>query len=222
MQQMEHKSYPVRVKAASEDGTFEAIVSVFGNVDSVGDVMERGSFARSIEERGLPHLYWNHDWDAGPVGETLEARETDEGLLIKARLFLEADDPYVRRVHAALKSGNRSEFSFAFIPKAWEHEDRDGHRVRKLTDVELFEVSAVVLGANPATRLVSVRSARAIPTADEPTVLAVAEAVVAALKSWLHPTDAAVPEDDPQQDAAAERDASLRVPLEDVARALWR
>src|SRR5687768_1326736 len=59
------KRYPARVevKAASDGaaaGTFEAIVSVFGNVDYAGDRVMPGAFERTLKERGLPPIYWNH------------------------------------------------------------------------------------------------------------------------------------------------------------------
>ena len=54
---MDHKSFPVDTKAEGDAGEFTALVSVFGNVDYVGDRVMPGAFAKSIErlrEKGDP------------------------------------------------------------------------------------------------------------------------------------------------------------------------
>jgi Caudovirus prohead serine protease len=66
-----HKSYPVAsFKPLDDDeagGTFEAIVSVFGNVDLVGDRVVKGAFKSSLKrwresDDPIP-VIWSHQWD---------------------------------------------------------------------------------------------------------------------------------------------------------------
>jgi HK97 family phage prohead protease len=71
---IEHKSFPIQdLKADSETGILEAIVSVFNNVDSGKEIVRPGFFTKSIEKK-LPKGVWMHKWDQ-PIARTLEAKE---------------------------------------------------------------------------------------------------------------------------------------------------
>lgn len=160
------KAQAVALKAApTEEGTFEALVAVFGNVDAYGDVIVRGAFADTLkewDESGHPiPVVWSHAKDDpfSHIGVVEEAKETDTGLLVTGRLDL--DNPTAAQVHRLLKGGRVKEFSFAF---SYDPEDvtpakRDGVEVRELHRLKLHEVGPTMIGANPATELISVKSA---------------------------------------------------------------
>lgn len=160
------KAQAVALKAApTEEGTFEALVAVFGNVDAYGDVIVKGAFADTLKEWGesghpIP-VVWSHAKDDpfSHIGVVEEAKETDTGLLVTGRLDL--DNPTAAQVHRLLKGGRVKEFSFAF---SYDPEDvtpakRDGVEVRELHRLKLHEVGPTMIGANPATELISVKSA---------------------------------------------------------------
>lgn len=160
---LELKRVAVQLKAAGEGldpGQFEAIVSVFGNVDSYGDRMVKGAFARTLKEKGPPPIYWNHAWELGPIGESIEAEERDEGLWIKGQLWVDIDDSLIARIHKGMTANPPAvrEFSFAFrtIKSQWVNEE--GVEIRELLDVELFEAGPVTVGANPETELIQAAS----------------------------------------------------------------
>lgn len=79
-------------KAGTGDrnGTFSALVSVFGNVDHGGDRVMPGAFTKSLarwEASGDPiPVIWNHAWDnpAAHIGKVnpSDAVETAEGLVV--------------------------------------------------------------------------------------------------------------------------------------------
>lgn len=138
------------VKQESEWGIIEAYVSVFGNVDSYGDIIQQGAFTQSLQEK-LPKGVWMHNWDQ-PIAKTLEAREDPHGLYIKGQLIKgvqKAEEAYL-----LLKEGVIDEFSIGFYINDYEM-DNDGHRVIK--SISLAEWSPVLLGANPDTELISVK-----------------------------------------------------------------
>jgi HK97 family phage prohead protease len=163
-----HKSCPVKIKAAGEqdglaDGQFEAIVSVFGNVDSYGDVVMPGAFADTLAEwkaSGNPiPVYYSHRMDDPDynIGHVLEAAETDEGLWVKAQLDLDA--PKAVQVHRLLKGRRLTQFSFAYdIAEAgWaKNGDQEYYELRKL---KVYEVGPTPIGANQETELLGVKSA---------------------------------------------------------------
>lgn len=157
------KSFPLALKAADDEtGTFRALVSVFGVVDSYDEMIMPGAFTKSLERFGddpIPIL-WNHQW--GEMDAHLASAkgvETDEGLEIEAHFDM--DDPASVKAYRLLKSGRVKEFSIGgFEPSGGvRHAEKDGRDVWEIHEFELVEVSLVLRGANPETRLIDVKSA---------------------------------------------------------------
>jgi HK97 family phage prohead protease len=157
-------SAKIEFKSAEEtggNGEVTALVSVFDNVDLVGERVMKGAFKKSLEQyakngRSIPFV-WSHQWENPDyyIGAVREAQETDEGLLVRAELF---DSPTAKHIRTLMKEGVVTEFSFAYDIKA-EGKGKDG--VRELKELHILEVGPTLKGANPATRLVGVRSAQA-------------------------------------------------------------
>lgn len=164
---LQTKSARAEIKAVKDApvGTFEAIVSVFGNVDMGGDRVVKGAFADTLAEwkaSGDPiPVIWSHEWDdpKSHIGYVEQAEERDEGLYVKAVLDVENNDraAYVARL---LKERRVREFSFGYFTKEYEDvEDPDYGTVRELKAVDLFEVGPTLLGMNPDTVLLEAASA---------------------------------------------------------------
>ena len=97
---MKVKNVQVSTKAGPDaglaEGEFEAYASVFGNVDSYGDIVVKGAFAESLKEwadsgNTLPVL-WGHNMSDPDynIGGVSVAVEDDRGLRIRAQLDLDA------------------------------------------------------------------------------------------------------------------------------------
>lgn len=171
---MLHKSCPVKVKAAGEadgleEGQFEAIVSVFGNKDSYGDVVIPGAFKDTISEwegSGNPiPVYYSHRMDDPDynIGHVIEAKETDEGLWVRAQLDLESESSKARQVYRLLKGRRLTQFSFAYDIEegGWatrKSGDRD-EEYFELRKLKVYEVGPTPIGANQETELLGVKSA---------------------------------------------------------------
>lgn len=141
-------------------GEFEALVSVFGNVDHGGDRVVKGAFAKSLtrwQEKGDPIPFlWNHDWNNPDafIGEIdpKDAVETDDGLVVKGRVHL--DKSAAKQVFDLFDRRLLKEFSFGY--NLVDSERKDG--ALELLEIDLFEVSAVFKGMNPETELLAVKS----------------------------------------------------------------
>lgn len=165
---MLHKSFPASVKLAddtADQGIFEALVSVFGNVDSYGDRVMPGAFTRTLDEwdaKGLPiPVYYSHRLDDPDMnlGHVLEAKETEDGLWVRAQLDLEA--PKAVTTLRLMKGGRLSQFSFSYaIAPNGMKEAEDG--AMELSDLDLYEVGPTPVGANPQTELLGVKSGRVL------------------------------------------------------------
>ena len=164
---MKTKTIDVDVKAIDEgaEGTFTAYASVFGNVDSYGDMVIPGAFAESLEEyrtAGAPvPLYWRHRMDDPFMNlGGADGAEDDHGLLVTCQLDLETAAG--KQTHKLLKSKRVRQMSFAYdvLEGAWvEREAAAGGSYYELRKLRLHEVSIVPIGANQETEILTVKTA---------------------------------------------------------------
>lgn len=186
------KTFPAQIKAiegegdAEDEGVFEAIVSVFGNVDMVGDRVVKGAFEKTLkdwEASGDPiPVIWNHDWfdPMAHLGVVLESAEREEGLWVKGKVDL--DTAFGAQVWRLLKTRRVKEFSFAY-DIVDERKAKDG--ANELLELELFEVGPTLKGANPATQLLGSKSGRVLSAKNETAIreaVALLQSVLTALE----------------------------------------
>lgn len=149
---------PLTIKSVSDTGEFEGYGSVFGVVDSYGDVVVRGAFEASLarwKEKGrLPAMLWQHD-SAEPLGPYTEMREDENGLYVKGRLLID-DDPLAKRAHAHMKAGSLSGLSIGYMLDDYEYDKEKG--IWLLKAIDLWEVSLVTFPANDEARISDVKS----------------------------------------------------------------
>jgi hypothetical protein len=141
------------IKMASDTGRFSGYASKWNGVDSYGDTILKGAFAKSLAA-GMPKMFFNHDWNM-PVGKWLTAQEDDIGLYVEGELTpnlsISAD------VHAAMKHGTLDGLSIGgYLKKGDYDETENGRTIRSWSN--LMEVSAVVFPADGKARIESVKS----------------------------------------------------------------
>jgi HK97 family phage prohead protease len=165
-------------------GEFEALVSVFGNVDRGGDRVMPGAFGKTLTEWGekgdpIP-IIWNHMWDnpEAHIGaaDPQDVVETDDGLFVK-RGRIDLDNPFAAQVYRLLSERRVKEFSFGYSVRDAETA-KDG--AYDLLDLDLFEIGPTLKGMNPATELLAVKALAAatdVPTA-APVIVGVGEGTV--------------------------------------------
>jgi len=151
---MDRKACALDLKAApAEDGTFEGYASVFGVVDQGYDVVERGAFVKSLARR-KPKMLWQHEMDK-PIGVWDEVREDERGLYVKGRLL--TDVAKGREALALLKAGALDSMSIGY--RTVESTMEPGERmIRKLLEVDLFEISIVTFPMLPDAKVTGVKS----------------------------------------------------------------
>ncbi|MEU1496061.1 HK97 family phage prohead protease [Streptomyces sp. NPDC005732] len=214
-----------KVKAAGvadglAEGQFRALVSVFNNEDTYGDVVRPGAFAQTLMDwaakgDSIP-VIWSHQW-ADPfahIGRVLEATETTEGLEVLAQIDdLTGEDADVNRkaqqVYRLLKGRRVTQFSFAYdVPNgggAWVKDDN--HRwggYYELRQVDLHEVGPCLLGVNRETELLAAKAAHIAAGAKAGRVLSQSnfDTLTSAYESIGEVLAAAAPEPDPEAEKA--------------------
>lgn len=163
------KNAAVQVKAAGPDdglqeGQFKALVSVFGNVDSVGDKVMPGAFTKTLADwssSGNPiPVYWSHRMDDPDmnIGYVIEAAETNDGLEVLGQLDLEDDaSPKARQAYRLAKGRRATQWSFAYDVIDGGEVEADGEAYNELRELKLYEVSMTPIGANDQTELLAVK-----------------------------------------------------------------
>tara|TARA_Y100000033_G_scaffold44773_1_gene47573 strand:+ start:42 stop:1727 length:1686 start_codon:yes stop_codon:yes gene_type:complete len=140
----------------SDDLIFTGYASVFNSPYSVADsrgvyneIVNQGAFTKTLSERDDVKFLINHDGIplARTKSGTLELREDEHGLFVKAKL--DESNPRVAEISSALKRGDLSEMSFGF--HAIKDEFSDSGETRTLKELRLLDVSVVTWPANPAT-----------------------------------------------------------------------
>jgi HK97 family phage prohead protease len=132
---------------STRQGNFEGYASVFNNIDSWGDIVLPGSFEESIAKKQQVPLLFNH-WMDNLIGKATDMKEDDIGLKFAGRLTpgaTMANDVYQHMKAQALDGvsiGYRVQLGGA---------DMDG-KVRKLSRLDLLEISMVISPANKLAR----------------------------------------------------------------------
>lgn len=144
----------------SEKHIIEIKFAAFGNIDSDRDILIKGCFAKSIQERGpgsSTHrkivFLWQHDLH-DPIGKILKIEEREDGAYAEVQFSNFDAVPNAKRAYYQLIDGDIDQFSFGF-EYVWDKveydEAADTFIVR---EVKLFEISVVTLGANEMTEFI--------------------------------------------------------------------
>jgi HK97 family phage prohead protease len=151
---IQHKSASFELKKEpDQDGEFEGYASVFGVVDQGMDVVERGAFAKSLGSGRRVKMLWQHDPNK-VIGVWDEIKEDERGLYVKGRLI--KDVALGREAMALMRAGAIDSMSIGY--RTVEAVPEAGGRVRKLMEVDLFEVSVVTFPMNEAAMVTDVKN----------------------------------------------------------------
>jgi HK97 family phage prohead protease len=152
---MERKSSDL-IHDVDENRIVTGYFASFGDIDSDGDIMQKGAFAKTISEswkngRTRVKYLLDHKKD-NVVGVIQELKEDDKGLWYKAKVGMhtKGEDYY-----KMLLDGIVDQHSIGFYTKASRKEGAN----RVITEVQLIEGSGIQFrAANPNTPVTSVKS----------------------------------------------------------------
>ena len=147
-----YKASPVGelLDADEAAGIVKGYGSYFGNKDSDMDVITKGAYTKTIKENGerVKYLY-QHDM-MQPSGKMRELYEDDKGLVFVAEI---AKTQLGRDVVELMKSGVITENSVGIMPIQKQNKSD----YREITEVKLYEISAVTLAANDQAKILDVK-----------------------------------------------------------------
>jgi HK97 family phage prohead protease len=157
-----------QINVDQAEGIVECFVAGIGNKDSVGDVVLTGAFSKSLTRR-KPRVVWGHNWNE-PIGKVLEMYEVPPSdPRLPAKMKAAGIGGLYARVQFNLQSEKGKEafanVAFFGVEQEWSigYKTLDavydqGAKANLLKEVELYEVSPVLHGANQLTGTISVKS----------------------------------------------------------------
>ncbi len=153
----EHFETSCELKAESEqEGTFVGYGSIFGNKDLGNDIVEKGAFLKSINDRGARgvKMLWQHKTDA-PIGIFNEIREDNKGLRVEGQLAMGTQGG--REAYELMKMGALDGMSIGYkADPAKQIYDPKGKK-RHLKELDLMEINLVTFPMNTRARIQAVK-----------------------------------------------------------------
>lgn len=123
--------------------------AAFGNVDSMGQIVDPGAFSAWLERNeyaSLP-IFWAHDHlddrTSRPIGKTTSIIQRADGAYFTGEL---AETPKAEEIAELVQSGSARGASFAYR-EIWTNIDDDG--TEHLVILEPVEITIATWGANP-------------------------------------------------------------------------
>lgn len=137
--------------STSPAGVFEGWLSKYNIVDRGKDLVEPGSYKKTLENGGnvIP-LLWQHQHDV-PLG-TLHLEDRPEGLWAKGQLLMEI--PEAAKAFVLIKAAVVTGLSIGYRTLRETFEGR----VRHLKEIQLYEGSLVTIPMLDAARVESVKT----------------------------------------------------------------
>lgn len=155
------KTISADVKDIDEKGMVKFYFSIFGNIDSDGDITEKGAFAKTIADwknsnkKRIRH-FKNHRWDQTP-GVLQDLFEDEKGGIAISKLILGTQ--LGKETHEEYKAGAITEHSFGYDIIESEFEETEGGKIQHLKQLKLEEVSSLTAwGANEMTDTLDVKN----------------------------------------------------------------
>lgn len=160
-----------KIKAASDIKDMDSekrqvavYLSTFDQIDADNDMIKKGAFAKSIQERGpespsnrkIAYLR-HHDWD-WQIGKWLKLEEDDKGLFAVGELgrSTKGNDAYLDYEDGIIREHSIG-FQYMADKIRWiDDNSRDEGGYWMVSEVKLYEGSAVTFGANEFTNVVDV------------------------------------------------------------------
>ena len=151
----ETKAVACDLKAVEADGSFTGYASRFGVADLGRDLVLPCAFAESLARRGPRgiKMLFQHD-PAEPIGVWLELREDMHGLYVRGRILPEVARG--REVLALMRAGALDGLQIGFRTVEGRSDPKSG--VRKLSRVDLWEISVVTFPMLPEARVSAVKN----------------------------------------------------------------
>jgi len=153
MKKLETKEFKFMADEVDEEkGTFHGYASIFGLVDSYGDMVLPGAFKKTLKEKKEFPMLWSHNV-CEPIG-IITGEEDEKGLVVTGQLNRDVQRGREIRSLMAQKAVNGLSIGFVTVK---EGVDKDS-QARTLKEINLWEISPCVFQACPDAEVIDVKT----------------------------------------------------------------
>ena len=159
--EIENKQYieintELKATEGDEEGIFNGYGSIFGNKDLGNDIVEKGAFLKSLNDRGARgvKLLWQHKTDK-PIGVFEEIQEDSKGLKVKGKLALGTQGG--KEAYELMKMGALDGMSIGYRADPAKQKYDEKNKRRLLKELDLMEISLVTFPMNPRAKIQAVK-----------------------------------------------------------------
>lgn len=151
----------VKADGSDPEGTIRGYGSIFGAVDSYGEMTIPGCFKKSLAQwrksKRPIKMLWNHS-SLEPIGGWYEFEEDEKGLALVGQLNLEV--ARARETYSLIKRREIDGLSIGYFEVKVDPYDYDSDEPRKLYELDLREVSPVTFPALKEAQLDPIKAKR--------------------------------------------------------------
>lgn len=133
-----------------EGRTIMGYAARFGNVDQVGDVIQKGAFRKTLEGAGRIKTFYNH---MIPIGKPVKIVEDEQGLYTESVISRTAKGDEILEL---VKDGVICEMSIAY--EVIQESMDAARKIRVLKELKLYEFGPVDFPANPEAIITGMKS----------------------------------------------------------------
>jgi len=164
-----YKTFRAELKESDEDGSLNMFIPVStASMDRDSEVIEPTAFKKTIPKfMKHPVLVASHDYRdlTNQIGEWTKLKITDGGIEGKPKYYVGMGNEQADWAYKLAQKGVAA-FSIGFIPKEWEDGDGQKSPRRTYKDVELLEISQVIIPSN-RDAIMGMRSKSVDPVVNE-------------------------------------------------------
>lgn len=143
----------VKIKSYQDSGKVEGYVSIYGNKDLNGDIVEPGAFTKTVLESGGEVVMLLHHDRTRPIGMA-KLEEREKGLFLSGQIATDLPDGELAHKQAAKGLLRGLSIGYRTVKEMWD----DMAKAFRLYEVKLFEASLVTIPANPLTLIESIKA----------------------------------------------------------------
>ena len=146
-----YKTFRAELKEPDEDGSLNMFIPVStSSMDRDGEIIEPSAFKKTIPKfMKHPVLVASHDYRdlTNQIGEWTKLKLTEDGIEGKPKYYIGMGNEQADWAYKLAQKGVAA-FSIGFIPKEWEDGDGQKSPRRTYKEVELLEISQVIIPSN--------------------------------------------------------------------------
>lgn len=157
---MKSKSYKYEVQDVNEKGIVTIAISKFNNIDSYGDIVRKGAFAKTFKEGGnrIKHVLDHELRYQSVVGLPLKMYETDSHAIVESVLNLDLQKAKDLFSNYKFFQANGRTLEHSYMYETIKRNENKDIKGEDISELKMYEYSTVALGANEHTPLIDIKS----------------------------------------------------------------